>query len=318
MRALIDSGSMVTTISETGYNNLPDVLKPDLLSLDKLGLEVTVADGSSLKYLGYIECSILVSFLADTEFFAPVLVVPDTEFTAKCPVIVGTNIIRLCRDVSSGGTGGNIPFEWQVAFDSIACNVFKVNSLNRKPFYVAPYQSAVVNGIARGVRSNISEVVTENVDGISAFSVCPRVVKINQASSSIKIPVKICNMSAKPLLIKPRSEICSIQEVKVIDSVSELPGKDRPISTPEELGLQVDRDNLSEDQLSQVRQVLGKWKHVFSSGLLDIGNTDLVKHKIELDDKRPFKLPYRKIPPGMYDEVRQHVKEMLDAGIIRV
>ena len=58
--------------------------------------------------MGYIECSIRVAFIADTEFFAPVLVVPDTEFTAKCPVIVGTNIIRRCRDVSSEVTAGNI------------------------------------------------------------------------------------------------------------------------------------------------------------------------------------------------------------------
>ena len=79
--------------------------------------------------------------------------------------------------------------------------------------------------------------------------------------------------------------------------------------------MQIDRENLSADQLSQVREVLGKWKHVFSTGLLDIGNTDLVKHKRELDDKRPFMLPYQKIP-HMYDEVCQHIKEMLDVGVI--
>ena len=136
--------------------------------------------------MGYIECSILVAFIADTDFFAPVLVVPDTEFTAKCPVIV-----RRCRDVSSEVTTSNIPSEWQMAFNSIACNVYKVKS--RKPLYVAPYQSAVINGMTRGVR-HISEVITENLDESSTFSVCPRVMKINQASSNIKIPVKICNM----------------------------------------------------------------------------------------------------------------------------
>lgn len=38
---------------------------------------------------------------------------------------------------------------------------------------------------------------------------------------------------------------------------------------------------------------------------------------IKLEDKNPFKLPYRRIPPGMYDEVREHIKEMLQAGVIR-
>ena len=57
--------------------------------------------------------------------------------------------------------------------------------------------------------------------------------------------------------------------------------------------------------------------HVFSTGTTDIGRTDLVKHKIVLDDDIPFKDPYRKIPPAMYEEVRQHLREMLDCGAIR-
>ena len=68
-RALIDSGSMVTTISESGYNNLSDHCKPSLLNLDTLGLQVSVADGSKLKYLGYIECSLTVPFLIGNEGF---------------------------------------------------------------------------------------------------------------------------------------------------------------------------------------------------------------------------------------------------------
>jgi hypothetical protein len=52
-------------------------------------------------------------------------------------------------------------------------------------------------------------------------------------------------------------------------------------------------------------------------GPTDIGSTDLFKHKIVLQDSTPFKQPYRRIPPGMYEEVRQHIREMLDAGVIR-
>ena len=152
-------------------------------------------------------------------------------------------------------------------------------------------------------------------------SVCPRVKRLNQSSSRIRIPVKICNISAKPLIIKPRSNICSIQEVKVVDSLAtdctckspELNKK----STWEGLGVHIDTNKLNDDQLCHVRQLLSKWKPLFSTSQFHIGNTDLVKHKITLEDERPFKLSYRKIPPCMYDEVRQHLKEMLDAGVIR-
>ena len=36
-----------------------------------------------------------------------------------------------------------------------------------------------------------------------------------------------------------------------------------------------------------------------------------------MTDETPFKDPYRRIPPGLYEEVRLHLKEMLEAGTIR-
>lgn len=62
---------------------------------------------------------------------------------------------------------------------------------------------------------------------------------------------------------------------------------------------------------------MNKWKHIFSKSFIDIGRTDLVEHEIKLSDNTPFKEPYRRIPPGMFEEVRQHLKEMLQAGAIR-
>ena len=62
---------------------------------------------------------------------------------------------------------------------------------------------------------------------------------------------------------------------------------------------------------------MSNWTHLFSDVLTDIGKTDLLKHKIKLTDETPFKEPYRRIPPGMYEGVRQHVKEMLDVGSIQ-
>ena len=85
----------------------------------------------------------------------------------------------------------------------------------------------------------------------------------------------------------------------------------------DDLGIKVDTENLSPEQLLRVRQVLGNWKSVFSTGPTDIGCTNITKHKIVLSDDTPFKQPYRKIPPAMYEEVRQHLKDMLDCGAIR-
>jgi len=42
----------------------------------------------------------------------------------------------------------------------------------------------------------------------------------------------------------------------------------------------------------------------------------VLKNKIVLTNYTSFEQPYRKIPPAMYDEIRQHLKDMLDCGAI--
>lgn len=69
--------------------------------------------------------------------------------------------------------------------------------------------------------------------------------------------------------------------------------------------------------MHKAKEVINRWSHIFSTGPTDLGKADIVKHEINLNDNTPFKEPYRKIPPAMYDEVRQHLKEMLDSDAIR-
>ena len=50
---------------------------------------------------------------------------------------------------------------------------------------------------------------------------------------------------------------------------------------------------------------------------MDMGHTDLVTHRIELTDEQPFRERHRRIPPSMYREVKEHLRQMLDANVIR-
>ena len=56
---------------------------------------------------------------------------------------------------------------------------------------------------------------------------------------------------------------------------------------------------------------------IFSQDDLDLGKISIVKHSIKVNDPVLFKEQYRCIPPGMYDEVKTHIQEMLDVGAIR-
>ena len=77
------------------------------------------------------------------------------------------------------------------------------------------------------------------------------------------------------------------------------------------------QETLEPEQVREVKEHLNKWQEVFSLHDLDLGHTSKVKHKTQLTDNTPFKDKYRRIPPSMIDEVRAHLKEMIDLKVIR-
>ena len=62
---------------------------------------------------------------------------------------------------------------------------------------------------------------------------------------------------------------------------------------------------------------LSRWKHILSAGPADLGFTDLVEQETNIVDETPFKEPYKRIPPALFEEVREHLKMMLDDRAIR-
>ena len=73
----------------------------------------------------------------------------------------------------------------------------------------------------------------------------------------------------------------------------------------------------TKEQQQRAKDVIKNYSFLFAMGTLDLGRTNLVKHKIELTDCMPIKDRFRRIPPYQYEEVQKHLKEMLDVGAIR-
>ena len=68
----------------------------------------------------------------------------------------------------------------------------------------------------------------------------------------------------------------------------------------------------------QARSLLAEYHHLFSLEKNEIGHTKAAEHVIELKDPNaaPFKEQFRRILPPQVDEVREHLKLMLDTGAI--
>ena len=50
---------------------------------------------------------------------------------------------------------------------------------------------------------------------------------------------------------------------------------------------------------------------------VELGCTHSTEHTIKVTDDTPFKEQFRWIPPLMVEEVRNHLREMLESGAIR-
>ena len=323
--ALVDSGSQVTTVTEEYYRAMNP--RPILYTIEDLNLDLYAAGGNKIPLLGAIEATLEVPFLPNHEIQVPVVVVPTTEYGRQLPVIVGTNAINKCRERCESNT--TVPGVWQNAFVSTQQGrIGIVKSTNNFTIKLEPNETVTLSGLVRKGRE-VEEVVTEPTEGASSkLGVCPRVVKLDAVGKYQRVPVRLFNISASPVLIAPKTDLCELHEVKVmrsIDPVGEADHKaqcghqNAQITEDRKLpeGIDLTSCNLTEEQREKLKEFLARWSHIFSKDVTDLGKCDLVKHQINLNDNVPFKEPHRRIPPALFNEVREHLAEMLQAGAIR-
>lgn len=74
-----------------------------------------------------------------------------------------------------------------------------------------------------------------------------------------------------------------------------------------------DLSNLCHPQKLKAKDLLGKYRDVFSAGDSDLGCTTLIEHNIPLTDDIPTKQRYRCIPPSRFEIVKVHIKQLLQA-----
>ena len=74
------------------------------------------------------------------------------------------------------------------------------------------------------------------------------------------------------------------------------------------------------EQAEKAHGLLQEYHNIFSLEKHDMGHTKATKHKIVLKDPDtpPFKEWFHRIPPPQVDEVREHLKLMLDAGVVQL
>ena len=126
------------------------------------------------------------------------------------------------------------------------------------------------------------------------------------------VDIHISNVTTKTVVIPPRGILCEIQPV-TIEHDTEMNQEESNIFDY----INIDTSTVSEDQHSQLFEMIKKYEDIFSKSNTDIGHYTKVKHQIHLSNETPFKQRHRRIPPAMLSEVRNHLQDLLAADIIR-
>lgn len=306
--ALIDSGSQISSVCMSHYNNhFSDKPLQDLSAL----LNVQSAGGNDLPYHGYFECNISIP-VSDTSNFnisAPILVVPDTAYNSKVPLLIGTNILNRLSNFPEKPKSAhlhtaiqaiNLGSKHLAKTQGIFGQIVATDDITVQPFTGSFFYGK--STIAIPICNQVA-LVQENSDQIP---VVPSLVNVKQGCN--KIPLELFNNSDSTLHISKNQLIGNVHQATV-----EIPDDSDMTEFLDAFPL----SHLSDEDRNSVRSFLSEYRDLFAMNLQELGTTDVVEHRIDLYDDTPFKEKIRPIPPGMYEELKSHIAELISAGVIR-
>uniref|UniRef100_A0A3Q2XGQ9 ribonuclease H n=1 Tax=Hippocampus comes TaxID=109280 RepID=A0A3Q2XGQ9_HIPCM len=150
------------------------------------------------------------------------------------------------------------------------------------------------------------------------------------------LPVRVINPSSEQVVLKRNAKLADVFPCIAVEDLSEPDNIQmfsqtavhavRPRSKEDikmaldKLGLQdldLDACAVSDMWRDRLFQIIERYESVFSRNKMDCGEASDFVHKIHLVDERPFRLPYRRVPPSQYEKLRMTLNEMEEKGIIR-
>ena len=323
VKCLLDTGAQVSTVTESFYRKHALQLGALVDITERLSL--SAANGGEIPYLGYIECNLQA--LGHTFENMGFLVVKDpaNEVVAQrkkaVPGVIGSNVFKSMNDTLLNLD--NISEKWGrilALYEETLASSCNYDSHVRIPSSQTIIISAgtirVVEAQTKPSPTNttIDCLVEENhtLTMPNGFKMAPTIVKVGREG---RIPVQICNFSSKDILLKPRTIIGRVSNDYVMNAEANATLEGSNIR--EITWNKADIGNLSDHRTRKLKDLLLEYDDVFSKGDDDIGFCNKVEHRIPTTDDVPVKIPYRRIPPNQWAEVREYLKNALQNGIIR-
>lgn len=351
--ALLDTGSMVTTITESFFNKNFGHLSDAQLK-ECAWLDLRAGNGLELPYLGYLELD--VTILGKCMPRRGVLVVKDPadphmrHKKLQTPGVLGMNVIKgfyyelfvhVGPSLFDDPSIAEAP-EWRRALrhcqaEETVVNSpepFKVKVKGKTPLCVAAGTLTMVPVTCPKVPSQCHmEFLVESLqpaEGVLPEGLLVSTAVVTSERGELRVPV--LNVGYSDVWLTPRRVIATVTTATVLSDLSacnelhegvcsnECMASTSSLGSKDKSGNEWDIplfDGLEESEQQQAVTLLKKYQSIFAKDEADLGCTDLIQHEIPLVDDTPVRQPYRRLLPSQYDMVRTHIKQLLDSQVVR-
>ena len=328
INCLIDTGSMVSTMSETFFNQHLKSTCSDPVDTTSW-LVVKAANGLDIPYIGYVELD--VEYEGQVVPSRAILIERDIAGLAEkkrfAPGCIGMNILREVPEFKKifGASIEAGKYSSTIEINNDKTRFARVAGTS--PVIVPA--SSICNIPATGNKMSkhmLLEPLTHPLPGGLLVG------KALVSARSGRIEVPIINPTDFDVLLKTRTPVGTISSVDLVEPtdvqftvtkseilVAPAAGLDQDMS-PESVGWiaeHMDMPELCKDQERRIHEVLAKYSTVFARSEEDLGLTNVIKHHIPTVDDHPISQPYRRIPPNQLQEVKDHIRQMIRRNIIR-
>ena len=341
--AILDTGSQVTTITKDFVLSNPHLQKQEI-QLSPVRIEG--AGGQDIPHDGIILLDI--QMLGTEVKSVPALVVPGIGQDGQVSCLLGTNALRASRDrihtmygKDFMGKVKEMSTPYFLAFQVLNCDgldladetgyVGDIRFEGKKPLTINPGQRMEIRASTPECTRGRSFMAL--VEGYDSHG-----IKVDATFSPVeneKVTVTVSNMSANTMTLNRNTPLGKLEIVTQMPEIqNEADGKQIELedyASPQEIlvnifsqevktqipDLNLPTGELTPPEMKALEELLQRNEDVFSKGPEDFGCTDTIVHDIPLIDPTPFRMPYRRIPPSDFSEVKDHLKELQAAGIIK-
>ena len=348
--SLLDTGSQVSTLSDEifrknfhGDINASSVVQPFV--------RLVAANGLDIPYQGVVQTSIT---LMGTQIDKAVFFILKPSVSRDTPCIIGMNILRkfphlIFKDLSQSHPpsrpqpqGPTPPHHHQGTRSGFPKQQSERSNLvvaaNFRPIVIAAGTEVIVPGRCRGACNPRVPIVVEStparflpkhlmvarsVSHLQDGLVPVRLANPNQWDIKVHRGMRLAHWSTVDEVIRSDSIDHNLQLVELgLHEVEVRLGED-PAADPQEspgllpVPVNVDKESLSPAEARELASLLQRHQGVFSTDDNDFGMTTTVQHTIPTETTRPLKDRYRRVPPHLYQEVKDHLKTLLGKGVIR-